>query len=67
MGKKSNKTAESEQRSAARRTLRSVGDGGADGKMKRKAYEAELSRLQGELVAMQEWVKVSGAKICIVF
>ena len=24
-------------------------------------------RLHGELVAMQEWVKASGAKICIVF
>jgi polyphosphate kinase 2 len=36
-------------------------------KMKRKEYEAELERLHGELVAMQEWVKASGAKICIVF
>jgi len=36
-------------------------------KMKRKAYEHELRRLQGELVALQEWVKASGAKICIVF
>ncbi len=36
-------------------------------KMKRKAYEFELERLQGELVAMQEWVKSSGAKIIIVF
>ena len=36
-------------------------------KMKRKAYELELERLQGELVAMQEWVKSSGAKIIIVF
>ena len=36
-------------------------------KMKRKAYEAELRTLQGELVAMQEWVKASGAKICVVF
>ena len=36
-------------------------------KMKRKAYELELERLQGELVAMQEWVKSSGAKIVIVF
>ena len=35
--------------------------------MKRKEYEAELSRLQAELVAMQQWVKASGAKICIVF
>jgi polyphosphate kinase 2 len=36
-------------------------------KMKRKPYEAELRTLHGELVAMQEWVKASGAKICIVF
>ena len=46
-------------------------DGGAarepGGKMKRKEYEAELEVLQGELVAMQEWVKATGAKICIVF
>src|SRR5580765_5479100 len=35
--------------------------------MKRKEYEAELERLQAELVAMQEWVKATGAKICIVF
>ena len=36
-------------------------------KMKRKEYEREMRRLHGELVAMQEWVKSSGAKICIVF
>jgi polyphosphate kinase 2 len=36
-------------------------------KMRRKEYEAELAKLQGELVAMQEWVKASGAKICVVF
>jgi len=36
-------------------------------KLRRKAYEAELATLQGELVAMQEWVKSSGAKICVVF
>jgi len=36
-------------------------------KMKRKAYEREMRTLHGELVAMQEWVKASGAKICIVF
>jgi len=35
--------------------------------MKRKEYERELRRLHGELVALQEWVKASGAKICIVF
>jgi polyphosphate kinase 2 len=35
--------------------------------MKRKPYEREMRVLHGELVAMQEWVKASGAKICIVF
>jgi polyphosphate kinase 2 len=35
--------------------------------MKRKEYESELRRLHGELVAMQEWVKATGAKLCIVF
>ena len=35
--------------------------------MKRKEYEHELRRLHGELVALQEWVKDTGAKICVVF
>ena len=35
--------------------------------MKRKGYEHELRRLHGELVALQEWVRDSGTKICIVF
>ena len=36
-------------------------------KMKRKEYEREMRVLHGELVAMQEWVKASGARICVVF
>ncbi len=40
---------------------------GAGKKMKRKEYEREMRLLHGELVALQEWVKASGAKICIVF
>ncbi len=36
-------------------------------KMKAKEYERELRTLHGELVAMQEWVKTSGAKVCVVF
>ena len=36
-------------------------------RLKQKEYRRELRRLHGELVAMQEWVKASGAKICIVF
>jgi polyphosphate kinase 2 len=40
---------------------------GPQPKMKTKDYEREMARLHAELVAMQEWVKTSGAKICIVF
>ena len=36
-------------------------------KMKRKEYEREMRLLHGELVAVQEWVKATGAKICVVF
>lgn len=33
----------------------------------KRLYEAELSRLQRELVEMQEWVKQSGARIVVIF
>ena len=36
-------------------------------KMRRKDYEREIERLHARLVAMQEWVKRSGAKVCVVF
>jgi polyphosphate kinase len=36
-------------------------------KMKRREYERQMRILHGELVAMQEWVKDSGVKICVVF
>ena len=42
-------------------------EAGRPPKMKRKEYEREMRVLHGELVAMQEWVKASGAKVCIVF
>ena len=35
--------------------------------MPKEAYEAELLRLQGELVEMQEWVRASGARLVVVF
>ena len=40
---------------------------GAPPKMKRKEYERQMRILHGELVAMQEWVKESGTKVCVVF
>jgi polyphosphate kinase len=42
-------------------------EAGSPSKMGRKEYEREMARLHGELVAMQEWVKATGAKICVVF
>ena len=39
----------------------------APAKMKRKEYERQMRILHGELVAMQEWVKAAGAKVCVVF
>jgi polyphosphate kinase 2 len=43
------------------------GGNGPKPKMKAKDYEKEMRVLQGELVAMQEWVKATGARVCIVF
>ncbi|MDF1519820.1 MAG: polyphosphate kinase 2 [Brevefilum sp.] len=36
-------------------------------KLKKKFYEQELSRLQVELVKLQEWVKHKGLKVVVVF
>ena len=38
-----------------------------DGRLHKKFYEAELYRLQGELVKMQLWARQSGAKIVLIF
>ncbi|MAU80283.1 polyphosphate kinase 2 [Gordonia sp. Z-3] len=35
--------------------------------MKNKEYREQLKQVHAELVAMQEWVRSTGAKICIVF
>ncbi|QIK74017.1 polyphosphate kinase 2 [Propioniciclava coleopterorum] len=35
--------------------------------MPKSLYEAELSRLQSELVEMQEWVRSAGARIVVIF
>jgi polyphosphate kinase 2 len=36
-------------------------------KISRKKFDKEMEKLQVELVKLQEWVKVSGAKICVIF
>jgi polyphosphate kinase 2 len=42
-------------------------DSGKPAKVSRKVYEAELFRLQTELVKMQEWTKTTGARIVVIF
>ena len=36
-------------------------------KISNKIYEAELFRLQTELVKMQEWVRETGTRVVVVF
>src|SRR4030042_3104234 len=36
-------------------------------KISRKEFDKEMEKIQVELVKLQEWVKVSGAKICVIF
>jgi polyphosphate kinase len=36
-------------------------------RLPKKAYEAELVRLQGELVKLQEWVRTEGVRLAVVF
>ena len=43
------------------------GTASARSKMKTKKYERELEILQGRLVALQEWVVATGARVIIVF
>lgn len=40
---------------------------GKQAKLDNDLYEAELNRLQAELVEMQEWVKATGARVVVVF
>src|SRR5215510_6766196 len=42
-------------------------DDNGTSRMKRKAYEKELERLQEELCMLQDWVKYKGLRVIIVF
>ena len=44
-----------------------MGKDKSEKKLKRGDYEEELSKLHEELVSLQEWVKLKGLKVCIVF
>ena len=55
------------ERSGELHPLPTDGPSEPPGRMRRKDYERELARLQGELVHLQQWVVETGAKVCIVF
>ncbi len=42
-------------------------DGNNNGRLKRKEYGMELSRLQEELCKLQDWVKYKGLRVIVVF
>jgi polyphosphate kinase 2 len=63
MGKKSKK----KQKANAAADASSGDATSAKPKMKNKEYEAELFKLQVELVKLQDWVKATGARIVIIF
>ena len=42
-------------------------DGEPNQKLKRKFYEEELARMQVELVKLQEWIKLKGLKVVVIF
>lgn len=66
-GGKGKKREADKQRRAERRVTPRRDPGPERPRLKRKLYEKELARLQGELVKVQLWVKRTGAKVVVVF
>ncbi len=64
---KAKKTKSSGNSTAAAPPVQHDAEAAPRSKMTNKEYEQEMRVLQGELVAMQEWVKSTGAKVCVVF
>ena len=67
MSKKSKKNNNDGRGSAEERKKPQSGDEEGTPKLGKKEYEAELFKLQVELVKLQEWVKKTGACIVILF
>jgi polyphosphate kinase 2 len=55
------------KRKEVERDMASDADDNGTPKMKRKAYEEELERLQAELCKLQDWVKYKDMRVIIVF
>jgi len=52
---------------AVNASARKSGTATPDEALSGKAYAREMKKLHGELVKLQEWVKLKGLKVCIVF
>jgi polyphosphate kinase 2 len=72
-GKKKNKKDKAKQKPEAAPVEQSLvsaeqaAPAGPPPKISRKEFDKEMEKLQVELVKLQEWVKFSGAKICVLF
>ena len=68
-GKKKKKSKEKQNLEQAQTVIFVEGEdpGEPKPKMKRKEFEKLLRPLHVELVKMQEWIKASGTKVCVVF
>ncbi len=68
MGKKRDKNKKAKRKDACQHDPVAPGaDGDAEGKIPKKFYEAELRRLQIELVKMQQWIKARQFKVLVIF
>ena len=65
--KKEKALAEESGKGRSKVSTKEVSDDESGKKLKNKRYEKELGKLHGELVKLQEWVKLKGLKVCIVF
>ncbi|MFV1884316.1 MAG: polyphosphate kinase 2 [Balneola sp.] len=42
-------------------------DYSGNGKLKQEIYDAEIARLQAELLKLQYWIRAKGLKVCVIF
>lgn len=66
-GKKDKKDKKDKKRQEQAQLVETQATDGPRAKMSRKDFEEALEPLQVELVKMQEWVRATGAKICVIF
>ncbi len=65
--KKAKKVKEKEKEVLETAPVQNPNETGEKVRISRKEFDKEMEKLQVELVKLQEWVKFTGAKICVVF